>query len=118
MHTIGLAVKNALLIPEETANRYLFIDSFTVSQNEVLASFEKATGAKWAAEQVDAEEMKKAGLEKLSKGDFSGAMSLIRYINCVTGHGGNYAEYETTANNLLSLPKESLDEAVAKIIHP
>lgn len=118
MHTIGLAVKNALLIPEETANRYLFIDSFTVSQNQVLASFEKATGSKWTIEQVDAEEMKNSGLEKMSRGDFSGAMSLIRYINCVTGHGGNYAEYETTANKLLSLPKETLDEAVAKIINP
>lgn len=78
MHSIGLAVKNALLVPEATVNRYLFIDSFTVSQNEVLASFEKATGTKWAVEQVDAEEMKKSGLEKMSKGNFSGAMCLIR----------------------------------------
>ncbi|KAL9042583.1 MAG: hypothetical protein Q9214_003734, partial [Letrouitia sp. 1 TL-2023] len=116
MPTIGLAVKNALLIPEKTANRYLFIDSFTVSQNQVLASFEKATGKKWEVEQVDAEAMKNLGLEKMSKGDFSGAMSLIRYINCVHGHGGNYAEYESTANELLSLPKESLDDAVAKVL--
>jgi len=28
---IGLAVKNAMLIPEKTANKYIFIDSFTVS---------------------------------------------------------------------------------------
>jgi hypothetical protein len=41
--TIGLAVKNAMLIPE-TANKYIFIDSFTVSQNQVLASFGKTTG--------------------------------------------------------------------------
>ena len=116
MPTIGLAVKNSLLVPDKTANQYIFIDSFTVSQSQVLASFEKATGKKWDVEQVDAEAMKNGGLEKLKKGDFSGAMSIIRYINCVHGHGGNYSEYEKTANGLLSLPKESLDEAVANVL--
>ena len=114
--TIGQAVKNALLIPEQTANKYLFIDSFTVSQNQVLASFEKATGTKWEVTHVDAEEQKKSGFEKMSKGDFSGAMSLIRYINCVSGHGGNYIEYQESANELLSLPKRTLDEVVAEIL--
>ena len=116
MPTIGLAVKNSLLVPDKTANQYIFIDSFTVSQSQVLASFEKATGKKWDVEQVDAEAMKNDGLEKLKTGDFSGAMSIIRYINCVHGHGGNYAEHEKTANGLLSLPKESLDEAVANVL--
>ena len=116
MDTIGIAVKNSLLVPDKTANQYLYIDSFTVSQKQVLDSFERATRKKWEVQQVDAEEMKKTGLEKMSKGDLSGAMSLIRYINCVHGHGGNYAEYEATANTLLSLPKESLDAAVARVL--
>jgi len=115
--TIGLAVKNAMLIPEKTANKYLFIDSFTVSQSQVLASLEKANGKKWEVIQVDAEEQKGIGLEKMSKGDFSGAMSLIRYINCVHGHGGNFAEYEESANRLLSLPEQSLDEAVTELLN-
>lgn len=114
--TIGLAVKNAMFIPEKTANKYMFIDSFTISQNQVLASFEKATGKKWEVTHVDAEEQKQMGMEKMSKGDFSGAMSLIRYINCVDGHGGNYIEYEESANELLSLPKQTLDEALAEVL--
>lgn len=114
--TIGLAVKNAMLIPEKTANKYMFIDSFTVSQNQVLASLEKATGKKWEVTHADAEEERKRGMEKMSKGDFSGAMSLIRYINCVEGHGGNFIQYEQSANELLSLPKRTLDEVVAEIV--
>lgn len=113
--TIGLAVKNAMLIPE-TANKYIFIDSFTVSQNQVLASFGKTTGKKWEAIHVDAEEQKKVGMEKMATGDFSGAMLLIRYINCVEGHGGNFVQYEKTANKLLSSPKENLDKLVAQIV--
>lgn len=114
--TIGLAVKNALLIPDKTANKYLYIHSFTVSQNQILASFEKATGTKWEATHVDAEDEKKTGYEKLSKGDFSGAVSLIRYINCVDGHGGNYANHQESANELLSLPKQTLDEVISEIV--
>ncbi|KAE9365829.1 isoflavone reductase family protein-like protein [Stipitochalara longipes BDJ] len=113
--TIGIAVKNAMLIPE-TANKYIFINSFNVSQNEVLASLEKATKKKWEATHVDAEEQKKIGTEKVASGDFSGAMLLIRYINCIEGHGGNFAQYEKTSNELLSLPKDNLDDVVAQIV--
>ncbi|KAM0795926.1 hypothetical protein BDR22DRAFT_893766 [Usnea florida] len=37
LSTNGLAVTNALLLPNETANRYLYIESLTVSQSEVVA---------------------------------------------------------------------------------
>jgi hypothetical protein len=114
--SIGLAVKNAMLIPEKTANKYLFINSFTVSQSQILGSLERISGTKWEATYVDAEEQKAAGMEKMSQGDFRGTMSLIRYINTVDGHGGNYALYEETANELLALPKESLDEVLAAIV--
>jgi hypothetical protein len=114
--SIGLAVKNAMLIPDKTANKYLYVDSWTLSQNQILASLEKATRSKWDATHVDAEEQKKEGLAKMARGDFSGAMSLIRYINTVEGHGGNYATYSQSANELLSLPKLDLDEVIAGIV--
>lgn len=85
--TIGLAIKNAMLIPE-TANKYIFINSFTVSQNQVDLAFEKATGEQWDTTHVPAEEEKSVGLEKMSKGDFRGAMSLIRYLLALTGMVG------------------------------
>jgi hypothetical protein len=94
----------------------MFIDSFTVSYNQVLESFEKATGKKWEVTYIDVAEQKKVGLEKMSKGDFNAAMSLIRYINCVDGHGGNYILYEESANELLLLPKQNLDEVLADIV--
>ena len=116
LSTVRLAVKNALLLPNETANRYLYIESLTVSQNEVVASLEKATGKPWEREQVDAEEIKRSRLEKMSKGDHSGVVCLIRYVNCVPGYGGNYAEDRGTANGVLGLPKATLDEEVRKLV--
>ncbi|PYH91860.1 isoflavone reductase family protein-like protein [Aspergillus ellipticus CBS 707.79] len=116
LSSIGLAVKNALLIPEKTANRYLFINSFTVSQSQVLASLEQLTGSKWDVARVVAEELKAMGLAKISKGDLSGAILLTRYIVTTEGHGGDFALHEETANELLSLPKEDLDEALSAIV--
>lgn len=60
--------------------------------------------------------MKKTDLEKMSKGDFSGLMSLIRYINCVYGNGRNYIKYQHSTNELLSLPKQMLGRVVAEVV--
>jgi len=115
--TVGLAVKNAMRVPEKTVNKYLYIESFAVSQNQVLASFEKATGKKWEVIHVDGEERRKTGLEKMSQGDvFGGAGLLIQYMACVHGNGGDYTKYQERANDLLSLPQESLDAVVGDIL--
>ncbi|MCJ1475488.1 hypothetical protein MMC13_004151 [Lambiella insularis] len=114
--TIGKAVSNAMLVPEKTANKYLFIDSFTVSQNEVLESLERVTNEKWDVKHVDAEGQKKEGLDKFSKGDFSGVMQLLCYGIFVNGHGNNYTKQEGGANELLSLPKQTLDEVITEVV--
>lgn len=116
LSTIGLAVKNALLMPEQTVNNYLYIDSFTVSQKQILAAFEKATGKKWEVSFADAEVDKKQGLEKMANGDFSGAAHLIRYINLSEGYGGDFMLYKEGANELLGLPTKSLNEVVEGIV--
>ena len=117
LSTIGLAVKNALLAPEKTANRYMYLASFTVSPNEVLASVEKATGTKWDVTYVDGEEQKKAGLKKMASGDWNGGRPLLlQYICAVDGYGGNYATYRGSANELLGLPEETLDEVVKRVV--
>lgn len=115
--SIGLAVKNSLLEAEKTANRYIYTASFTVKQNEVLKTLEKITGSKFDVDYVDAEEQKAIGMEKLSKGDFSAAMLLIRYVNSIDGNGGNYALYKPSDNELLSLPKEDLEETLRQVVN-
>ncbi|GFF81019.1 hypothetical protein CNMCM8927_009018 [Aspergillus lentulus] len=111
--TIGLAVKNAMLSPESVANKYLFIESFNVSQRDTLAALEDLTAAKWNVTYHDAEEEKRLALEKLAKGNYSAIPVLMRYITCVKGYGGNYMDTDESANKLLSLPTESLHEALA-----
>ena len=117
LSTVGLAVGNAMIESEATANKIVYVASFTVSQKEVLTALEKLTGSTWEVTNVDGEQQKKAGQEKMSKGDFSGAPLLLSYINCVEGHGGNFATYNETSNETLHLPKESLDEVLKGIVN-
>ncbi|KAK6819143.1 Oxidoreductase aprR [Aspergillus parasiticus] len=114
--TVGLAVKNSLLIPEKTSNRYLFIDTVTVSQTDVLLALQKMTGTEWGVDYVDAEEQKHIALGNLSKGHLIGIPMLMRYITCVNGYGGNYLDYETSANEILSLPVRNVDEVITSIL--
>lgn len=116
LDTVGLAVKNAMLVPDKTANQTLYIDSFTVSQNQVLESLEKATGQSWEITHVDANEERKIGEEKMAQGDFFGVLHVLRYIFCVSGFGADYTTYTESANELLGLPKETLDEAINRIV--
>ena len=39
--------------PEITENQYIYVESFTVTQNEVLGALEKTTGKKWKGTNVD-----------------------------------------------------------------
>ncbi|KAL4783503.1 hypothetical protein BJX76DRAFT_329587 [Aspergillus varians] len=116
LSAVALAVKNAMLIPDKTANRYLFIESFNISQRDILAALEDLTNAPWAVSYHGAEEGKRAALEKLLIGDYSGIPVLMRYVTCTEGCGGDYMEYEEGANNLLSLPEESLSGALAGVV--
>lgn len=86
LSTTALAVKNALLDPTHTSNMYLFIESFNVSQNELLSALEGLTKVKWDASYQDAEEEKRVALEKMKHGDYSVIPTLICYITCAEGY--------------------------------
>lgn len=99
--------------PKETANKYLSIASFQPSLNEILQIVEDETGVKWAVERISTQELQKTGEEKLSKGDFSAFIELLRVHIHRDGDGHSVPKGEL-ANGLLGLPKEDLRESVRK----
>jgi len=105
---LGLAILSVFAKQAETANKYLYISTATVSQNEILTALEKATGEKWTINKVSTKEAGKIGAEKMAKGDFSGIVSLLhRHM-----YGGDTGRdfREKLSNGLLGLPSESLGE--------
>ncbi|KAL6828039.1 hypothetical protein V8C40DRAFT_265186 [Trichoderma camerunense] len=75
---IGEAVATILKKPEETANKYLSIFSFAITQNEVLKIFEEETGSKFQITQLKGSDLIKAATDSVAKGDY--ANSVVPFV--------------------------------------
>ncbi|KAL9099209.1 MAG: hypothetical protein Q9187_009530 [Circinaria calcarea] len=115
--TIGTAVVKVLLQPSRTANRFIYISSFTTSQNEILAALETASGAKWEVRHEMTEALTTRGRERLEKGDMSAVPDLMVATVYGKDRGSAYNEEEELANEMLGLPKESLEEVVKELLN-
>ena len=115
---IGLAVARSLepKYLAKTRNKNLFIRSVTVSQDEILASLEKATGKKWTRHEVNLDDAVMDANEKLPQVGYSGLVTMTRGMMMDTATGSNFDERGEVANGLLDLPEESLDELVQRVV--
>jgi hypothetical protein len=116
--TVGLAVARALQRADQTANKYLYVASFTITQNELLAALQKATGgAEWTVTRTTLDEKVKFGQERLQQGDFWSALGpLILAAGVYSADSGSNFEPYGLSNELLDLPKEDLQESVEKAV--
>jgi hypothetical protein len=116
MATVGRAVANILLDAEKSANKYLYISSFEVSENEILASLESAMGKTFERTHVNSDDQIRIGREEMAVGNLGGMVKLLLSSIFKGGLGANFAEEATLSNEVLGLPKENLDDAIAGIV--
>lgn len=119
---IGAAVA-AALAPDHaaaTANEYVYINSFTITQNQVLAALERTTGEKFEVTEDTTAGLRERLLERRRKdpGDFGAAMGLI--VASAYGQGGmnEYSKYVEGGlwNARLGLGEESMEETVREVL--
>lgn len=115
---LGQSVVAVLDRPEKTANKNIYVASVETSQNDILAALEKVTGSKWTVNKTTNEKEINASLEKLGKGDFSGAFGLVRATSYGNTQGlrANYVKDEELANELLGLKLESVEDTVRRVV--
>ncbi|KAI0128770.1 hypothetical protein BJ170DRAFT_580512 [Xylariales sp. AK1849] len=101
---IGKAVAATLAKPEQTANKYLSIASFTLTQNQLLKIFEEESGGSWTKKPVKSSDLNNIGNEKLSKGDYSSFRDFLQAY--LYEDGGDSAKSVELANKLLGLQEE------------
>jgi len=82
----------------------------------VLAALESATGAKWDAKHVNMEDEIRAGRKLLEEGIREGAVPLILSYFYREGMGADYARDVESANGVLDLPTESIEELVRGVV--
>jgi hypothetical protein len=97
--------------PDKTANKYLSVASFNVSIRDVIATIEKLTGQKYEVGKASSTDLQKQGEEKLAKGDYSAFRELVT-VWCYADEAGHALTAETSANELLGLEEESLEDTV------
>lgn len=116
--TVGKAVVGVLSHPAETKNRYVWIESFCVSQNEVLAALEKATGEKWQINKVATEDQIREGREGMAKGVPMAIGKLIVGAILIDDEDAvmDFSKTAPLDNEVLGLPKEDLQTAVDAIV--
>jgi len=125
---IGRAVAAALSPEhfEETRNKYIYVNSFTTTQNNVLAELEKATGSTFEITYQKTEDLHGIGLAKLTeeKGTVSSgggqyAAGAVETITSAIYGYGRLNEFSKTRglwNEQLGLPKETIEKTVESIV--
>lgn len=113
---IARATVRILQRPEKTKNRMLFIQSFCVSQNEILASLEKAMPhkeRKWEITRYESEAFIKEKKALADAGDLQAIEDLVFVLGAIDGNWEGKPDF---AMELLGLEEEDLDEVVQKVV--
>ncbi len=117
LSTVAAGVVAILSISElQTRDRFVYIESFTTSQCEIVSALEKITGEKWAIEKTTTEKQFAIAQETLQKDYFLGAY--YRWIRggLFSGNDGCHFAKEKFDNELLGLPKENLQDVIERIL--
>lgn len=111
---IGKCVAATLAKPEATANKFLTIASFTITQNEVQKVIEQEMGSELTVTNVKTSDLEKIGQVKLANND---ASAFVEYLGqYVFADGAGQAVTENAAVTVLGLQEESLRETVRAAI--
>ncbi|GAB7347740.1 hypothetical protein MBLNU459_g5292t1 [Dothideomycetes sp. NU459] len=115
LETIGLATVRVLEHDRETSNRMLYIQSFRVTQNEMLKSLEQITDQKWQVENVKSDDYINRLKEEMQQNpnDEDVVENMVSVVGIVDS---NWESKDDFANNLLTLEHEDPDQVISRIV--
>ena len=113
LRRVAEAVVAILQMPEKTANKALFVQSFNPSQNDILASLQKATGREWKREELDSNKYLEDTMKQLEGGDDDAVGDVVFVLGTMDA---DWTTRDGFAMELLGLRDEDLDEVVAKVV--
>jgi len=121
----GRALAALLSLPEDGAatslsqwkNKPLYLDSFKVSQRDMLNSIHRVIGTKdadWEISFEASEKRYKDGMQEMRNGSIAGFQKALYARAFFPNGGGDFTLSHGTANKLLRLPEEDLDQATKR----
>ncbi|KAF7534646.1 hypothetical protein G7054_g6062 [Neopestalotiopsis clavispora] len=110
---IAEAVVKVLKDEDVGRNKMLFMQSFCVSQLDVLASLEKATGEKWKVNWLKSDDFIKENKAKADAGDKDAIEHLVFALGALDG---DWEKKDGFAMDVLGLQNQDLDEIVKGVV--
>lgn len=110
---IGTATARILQKPEETSNKIVYVQSFRVTQMEVIKAFEKATGQNWEVVKYDSKEYQAEESKKADAGDLEAVENLVWLLGALDA---DWTKKENFAMEMLGLREEDLDQVVSRVV--
>ncbi|CZT24909.1 uncharacterized protein RCC_10637 [Ramularia collo-cygni] len=111
---IGEATARILSRGEDiTKNRMIYIQSFLISQNQMVESFERATGTKWTRKVFESEKYRVEEKRKADEGDKEANENLVWFLGAVDA---NWTLREDFAMEDLGLEEEDFDATVKAVV--
>ena len=110
---------------EETANQYVYVNSFTVTQNQIIQMAEKVTGSEFTVTHIKGQDLWKDGMEKGKTGEFEtvgGGRYLVGSVQMIMSEIYNRSGFNHFSqdrglwNERLGLPKEDLEETIRSVV--
>jgi putative NADH-flavin reductase len=115
IETIATAVVRVLQKEDETRNRMLYIQSFCITQIQVLKSLERITGQKWQVEHLDSEKYIREMKREVDSNP-ENAEARENLVSVVGIVDANWEGKDDFANALLGLEDEDLNQVVQKVV--
>ncbi|PWY72643.1 isoflavone reductase family protein [Aspergillus eucalypticola CBS 122712] len=118
---IGRALVAVLQNPEVTQNQYVYVESFTITQKQILGALEKATGKDWKVTDVALKPLIEESTERLKGGDFTAVRVLLLAAGWARFPDGPYGDWARVSggswNERLGLEYEDFDEVVGSLVN-
>merc|ERR1712080_264965 len=99
--------------PEVTANRVLFVQSFCVTQLDIVQAFGRASDAEYEINWLDDESYERQQMIKRDEGDKDALENLVWLLGAIEG---NWEMRDDFAMERLGLEDEDLDEAAKAVV--
>lgn len=101
--------------PEETKDRYVYVNSFQLSNADLVHAIEKVVGGDepFSITEASTYDLEKEGKDKVAKGDQSGYFDLVNTVRWRKGAGCDYSSQRKLDNEVLNLiDKEDLSSVL------
>ena len=118
LHQVGEAVVSILRNETLTRNRMLYVQSFCITQKQLLAVCEKVLqgGRKWEVEDVRSEDFIKLNKTKMDDSNGNDQEARENLVGVVGIIDGDWRQREGFANEMLGLKEEDLEVEVRKVL--